>query len=300
MSGERSIVMLVGDPVGHSVSPPMQQAAFDALGLPLVYTTLRVGRADLVDAFPRLCRTTLGLNVTAPLKEAVIPLLDGVDPSAAAARSVNTVLFGNEGSWGASTDGDGFLDALAVAGVQSNAEAVVLGSGGAARAVAAALALRGTAVSIFGRTLESVNRLVEDLSALSEEGAPPVRVRPLTLEPSSLPGALSRADLLVNATPVGGSIDPGRSPIPDADLLHPRLTVFDLVYRPRRTRLLSDAAERGCRVVEGVEMLLRQGARSFEMWTGRPAPVEAMRAAALRALEDEPRPAMSTERGSTP
>ena len=117
---------------------------------------------------------------------------------------------------------------------------------------------------------------------------------------SSLPGALSRADLLVNATPVGGSIDPGRSPIPDADLLHPRLTVFDLVYRPRRTRLLSDAAERGCRVVEGVEMLLRQGARSFEMWTGRPAPVEAMRAAALRALEDEPRPALSTERGSTP
>src|SRR5205823_9772210 len=90
-------------------------------------------------------------------------------------------------------------------------------------AVAAALALRGTAVSIFGRTVESVNRLVEDLSALSEEGAPPVRVRPLTLEPSSLPGALSRADLLVNATPVGGSIDPGRSPIPDADLLHPRL-----------------------------------------------------------------------------
>jgi len=300
MSGERSTVMLVGDPVAHSVSPPMQQAAFDALGLPLVYTTLRVGRADLLDTFSRLSRTTLGLNVTAPLKEAVIPLLDGVDPSAAAARSVNTVLFGNEGSWGASTDGDGFLDALAVAGVQSNAEAVVLGSGGAARAVAAALALRGTAVSIVGRTLESVNRLVEDLSTLSEDGAPPLRLRPLTLEPSSLPDALSRADLLVNATPVGGWTDPGRSPIPNADLLHPRLTVFDLVYRPRRTRLLSDAVERGCRVVEGVEMLVRQGARSLEMWTGRPAPVEAMRAAAFKALEDEPRPAMSSEGGSAP
>jgi shikimate dehydrogenase len=111
-----------------------------------------------------------------------------------------------------------------------------------------------------------------------------------------LADALSRADLLVNATPVGGWPTVDGSPVPGS-MLHSCLTVFDLVSRPRRTRLLIDAGDRGCRVIEGVEMLLRQGARSFEIWTGRPAPLEAMRAAALDALDRDPEPAAASTRG---
>jgi shikimate dehydrogenase len=291
---ERTSVVLIGDPVAHSASPPMQQAAFDALGSSLVYTTLRVGRTELPGAFSALRRSAFGLNVTAPLKEAVIPLLDVVDPWAATAGSVNTVLFERGGTRGKSTDGDGFLDALAAAGLHDVGNAVVLGAGGAARAVAVALLSRGANIAIAGRASERLDRLVADLSGLSGESFRGARVDKLRFSGPDLAKALTSADLLVNATPVGAWPDPGQSPVSEA-ALHPGLAVFDLVYRPRRTRLLMAAIDRGCRVIEGVEMLVRQGARSFEVWTGRPAPVERMRTAALRALNHDP-PARDDER----
>jgi shikimate dehydrogenase len=282
-------VALIGDPVAHSVSPAMHRAAFAAAGLDLGYFPVTVRREELIDAFPRLRRTYLGMNVTAPLKEAVIPLLDTLSPAAARAGSVNTVLFADGGAQGMSTDGEGFVAAL-WNGLRGGGEgndggefpsgALVLGTGGAARAVAAALLSEGTRVVVCGRNAEAGDRMASDL------GVPFVPAHP-----GALVRELARAELLVNATPVGGPADAGAHPLLDSATLHPGLIVFDLVYRPRRTALLARAEAAGCRTVEGVEMLIEQAARSFEIWTGRPtAPVKVMREAACRALEASPEP----------
>jgi shikimate dehydrogenase len=275
-------VALIGDPVAHSVSPAIHRAAFAALGLDLDYVVLRVGREELADAFPLLRRTYLGLNVTTPLKEAAIPLLDSLSPTALRAGSVNTVLFGDGSARGMSTDGEGFMAALRARqtpGAWSPRWALILGMGGAARAVAASLLGGRAAVIVSGRNAQAGRRMAADLG-----------LRFVPAEPGPLADAVASADLLVNATPVGGPAGPAASPLPDSVPLHPGLVVFDLVYRPRRTPLLARAEAAGCATVEGIEMLVEQAARSFEIWTSLPAPVEVMREAAYRAVEAEPDP----------
>lgn len=272
MNGAR--FALIGDPVSASPSPTMHRAAFEAAGLPHEYVAVLVPDGALEEAWPGLRDRFRGLNVTIPHKERVVALLDALDDDAAASGSVNTVAFEGGRAVGHSTDGGGFLDALRRAGSGPIRRAVVLGAGGAARAVTAALRASGAGVAIANRTPERARRLAEDMGA-------GVVATPL----DALPGAVSEADLLVNATPVGTG-DPEASPLPDEVELHRGLTVFDLVYRPRRTRLLYRAAAEGCRTVEGMEMLIAQGARSFELWTGREAPLEAMRSAAERTLAE--------------
>lgn len=262
-------VALIGDPVGHSASPAMHRAGFAAAGLDLDYRAERVTRHDLPRAYGGLRRRYLGLNVTRPLKEAILPLVDTVGPEASAARSVNTVTFHDGVAVGDSTDGAGFLAALERAGVSASGHAVILGAGGAARAVGTALRGSGARVTIAARDPARASGPARYVGA---------RVIPFTVD--ALAPALEAADLLVNATPVGDVVPlPGNVPLPQA------LAVFDLVYRPRVTPLLEVAQARGCRTIEGVEMLVEQGARSFEIWTGMPAPVDEMRAAALEALD---------------
>jgi shikimate dehydrogenase len=267
------------------VSPAIHAAAFIALRLDLEYVSVRIIRDELAEAFPVLRRRFLGLNVTRPLKEAILPLLDDVSPEAAAAGSVNTVVFRNGRAEGHSTDGAGFLAALERSSASASRRALILGTGGAARAVAAALLKTGAAVLVSGRNAEAGRRLVEDLSAARTEGAGWGDVEFLSAEPLRLAREVELADLLVNATPVGGWPDIDESPLPEEVLLRPVHTVFDLVYRPRRTRLLDRASAAGCRVVEGIEMLIEQGARSFSIWTGLQAPVEVMRRAAYKSVE---------------
>ena len=262
----RPEIALVGDPVAHSASPAMQRAAFAAAGLAVDYTTVRIGAGELADAFPDLRRRFAGLNVTRPLKEAVLPLLDAVSPAAAAAGSVNTVVFSGGAARGESTDGAGFMAALARVTHLRVRRALILGTGGAARAVAAALRQDGAAVEVAGRNTGAAQRLREHLG-----------VDVIGNDVGSVAAAVESADLLVNATPVGAA-----ETLP----LHPALVVVDLVYRPRRTRLLERAALAGCRTVEGIEMLIEQGARSFELWTGGRAPVPEMRRAAYAALSE--------------
>ncbi|HXF56379.1 MAG TPA: shikimate dehydrogenase [Actinomycetota bacterium] len=276
MNGGPAAVALIGDPVAQSVSPEMQRAAFAALGLDLDYVAVRVPLDELPAIWPRLAASFRGLNVTRPLKQAVIPYLDGLSEEARRARSVNTVRFVQGRAEGHSTDGAGFLAALRRAGVGRVGRALVLGTGGAARAVVAALRSEGTVVRVSGRNRRAGQRLANELGA---RYVPP--------ETRALSTAVAMADLLVNATPVGSWPDVAASPLPDSVQLHPGLTVFDLVYRPRRTALLDRAARAGCRTVGGIEMLVEQGARSFELWTGLSAPVEIMREAALRALRSE-------------
>jgi shikimate dehydrogenase len=269
-------VALIGDPVAHSVSPAMQRAAFAAAGLDWSYVPIRVGRDELDDAWPGLVADLAGLNVTIPLKEAVIPLLDRLQPAARAAVSVNTVMLGGIETVGDSTDGAGFLAALEHADPRPRRRAVILGTGGAARAVAAALRGVGSEVRVLGRNVGAGARLADDVAGACFE--------PWEGAAAPLTDALDGADVLVNATPIGTG-DPATSPVPGSVRLEPSTTVFDLVYRPRRTALLDGAAACGCVIVGGIEMLVEQGARSFELWTGLRAPVGRMREAAYRALD---------------
>jgi shikimate dehydrogenase len=263
---------LIGDPVAGSVSPAMHRAAFEATGLDATYDVERLLPAKLPRRLDQLRRTHAGLNVTRPLKEAALPLLDTVAPGAARIGSVNTVAFDPQGrSRGESTDGFGAIAALRRAGALPAERAVVLGTGGAARAVAAALHDDGVSVLVFGRNAEAGRRLAGDLGVRFASGID---------DSALLRAALEGGGLLVNATP-NGDIVPAGVPLVG-------LTVFDLVYRPRRTALLSRAAAEGCLVVEGIEMLIEQGARSFEIWTDLAAPVEVMREAAHAALAGEP------------
>ncbi|MGH2664116.1 MAG: shikimate dehydrogenase [Actinomycetota bacterium] len=267
-------VALIGDPVSHSVSPAMHRAAFEVAGVDLDYVTVRVPREDLPAALPNLMEQHAGLNVTRPLKEAVIPLLDEVAPEALSAGSVNTIRVRRGRTVGRSTDGAGFLAALRRADAGPVRRAVVLGIGGAARAVTWALTRAGAPVTMVGRDLDAGRGVAAAVGATF-----------LPWEVRDLAPAVAHADLLVNATPIGQASDTEGCPLPDDVPFHGELTVFDLVYRPRVTELLRRAAAAGCPTVEGIDMLIEQGARSFEIWTGVPAPADVMRAAALAALE---------------
>jgi shikimate dehydrogenase len=279
-------VVLIGDPVDSSPSPVIHNAAFRELGLNIEYTALTVRSDGLPAAFQALRAYALGLNVTAPLKEAIIPYLDSVSGDASHAGSVNTVRFDDGHATGASTDGPGFMAAVGRAGAGQVERAMVLGTGGAARAVAWELASTGASVVTCGRNVVAGARLASDLTvSASLAGRAAGTVTFVPYEPATIVAALEDADLLVNATPVGAWPRTETHPLPPGVHLPSSMTVCDLVYRPRRTRLLQLAESFGCALVEGVEMLVEQAARSFAIWTGCEPPVGVMRATAYEALD---------------
>lgn len=264
-------VGLIGDPVAHSLSPPMQNAAFAATGLDLVYVPLLVRAERLDAALAGLAALGfVGANVTIPHKEAVARRCAGRTAVAEACGSVNTVTVAADGSLdGDSTDGAAVVDAVrALRGEDTvRAASLVLGAGGAALAAAAALATAGSSVTVYARRPEAA-------AAVAARLAPLGAVRAVDRLPTHLPR------VVVNATPLGGASALEESPLP-ADALARDQTVVDLAYRPdaRPTRLVEQAAAVGAGTVDGLEILVRQGALSFEQWTGTPAPLAAMRAA---------------------
>lgn len=269
------VCALLGFPARHSVGPVMHNAAFAALGLPLVYVAHDVAPADLEAAFGGArALGYLGLSITMPHKVAALSLVDEVDAMARAIGCINTVVNRDGRLVGSNSDGQGALDALARAGIPTrNQRVLVLGSGGAARALAMTMAMRGqpAAMEILGVVPDELDHLCADVAAQAS-----VPVTGGLLDDARLAAALVGADLVLHCTPVGMTPDTDRSLIA-ADLLRPQLVVFDAVYNPRRTKLLQQAAQRGCRVVEGLEMFLGQAMVQFELWTGRPAPAEVMR-----------------------
>lgn len=270
-------VGIIGHPLGHTLSPAFQQAAFDHLGIAATYRAYDLPPEE-VPAFVAGLRAPdwLGVNVTVPHKERVRALLDAEGPEAAAVGAVNTIV--NDGGQlvGHNTDVVGFRDALAEVGFAvRGARCVVLGAGGAARAVVYALRAGGAAeILVANRHVERAQRLLADL-------APHLPSAALPLDAAALAPALVRCDLLVNSTSVG--LRPGDAPLPD-DRLPAQALVYDLVYNPPQTRFLAAAAARGARTLGGLSMLVGQGAASFTLWTGRPAPREVMRRAAEAAL----------------
>ncbi len=272
---------VIGDPVSHSLSPAMHNAAFKALELDAEYTALHV-RPEYLSRFVDEARTDLsGFNITVPHKKAIIPMLDSVSDECMLTESVNTVVNRNGCLYGCSTDGYGLERALEKAfGVSPDGSSFVfLGAGGAVRAVAWHLIRRGAAsVSIVNRTFARAEKLVADLRKSSGPNAAPEAVA--LSDTDSVAAVLSKCDVLVQATSLGLRED-DPSPV-DPDILPREMCVYDTIYR--NTSLLREAAKRGCRTADGRLMLLYQGARSFEIWTGLDAPVKTMEGALENAL----------------
>lgn len=280
---------IIGDPVAHSLSPRMHTAAFDALGLNWRYLAFRVGASELAAAVRGMAALGFaGFNVTVPHKEAVVPLLDGVDAAARQIGAVNTVRVEDGRLIGFNTDAAGLRDALMVDGGArlAGSRCLVLGAGGAGRAAAFALAQAGAAhLVILNRTASRAEELAAQVSAA--ERACDITAGPL--DPAAGARAAQRADVLVHATSatmsaaMGGS--GGRAGWLEAlrSALRGGMTVLDMVYTPRWTELLEAARSAGAAAVSGLSMLVYQGARSFEIWTGRSAPVDVMK----RALDAE-------------
>ena len=288
MKADRTIrnkVGVTGYPLSHTISPAFQQPAFDHYGIPAKYRAYPVA----VEGLPALVAALrgpewLGLNVTIPHKEAVAALVDRCTAAAQTIGAVNT-LFKADGSLvGDNTDAHGFLSALREDGATdpAGARVLVLGAGGAGRAVLVALAQAGAGrITLANRHRERAENLLGSLAAalrLPDTGV-------VDWDSAELHTAANAADVIVNATAVGMAKGPAPelSPLPSS-VFHSGQIVFDLVYTPRRTPLLRRAQQGGARALDGLPMLVYQGAKAFERWTGKPAPLKLMKAKALAAL----------------
>ena len=272
---------IIGHPIGHSISPVFQQAALDAIGFDGTYQAWDVapdGVGEFVDGLH--APGTLGINVTVPHKEAVIPFLDEVDDWASTAGAVNTIVNRGGRLAGHNTDGIGFLRALREGAdfEPRGRDVLVLGAGGSARGVVYALARAGVAqMFIANRTLERAQRL----AALSIDSGAAAE----SLELSQAGEAAREVALIVNCTSMGMVHGPDETGTPlSAASIPSSVLVNDLVYNPLETPLLREAARAGASTLGGIQMLVYQGAASFEMWTGQDAPVPVMLEAATAAM----------------
>ncbi len=272
-------VGVIGYPIGHSISPVFQQAAFDHLGIRARYEAWETHPSKLKERIEGLRSPgALGANVTVPHKEAVIPLLDTVDPLATQIGAVNTIINRNGKLAGYNTDALGFLRSLAEDGHfdPKSKRVLILGAGGAARAVSFALLTSGIAhLTIANRPRYLAENLV---ARLRDSGQKQVEVGIWKRVPAGI-------DLIVNCTPIGmkGGPSPKRSPLAPSQV-PPSVLVYDVVYNPPETPLMKAARKSGAKAVGGLHMLVYQGAASFELWTGQKAPLSVMLPIAEKAL----------------
>ena len=282
ISGSTKVAAIFGHPITHTLSPLIQNAAFAAAGLDIVYVPFHVapdGLGAAVEAVRAL--ELIGVNVTIPHKERVIDHLDEVDPTARAIGAVNTVVNRDGVLAGYNTDGEGYLASLAEeTGFEpAGKRVIIIGAGGAARAILHTLLSRGAAsVLLANRTIKRADELAEEFKGVFES----TDVAVTGLAPDELAGRAAQADLVVNTTSLGME---GQPPLDfPVDALGEGAVVSDIVYKPLETELLKAAKARGLEVHGGLGMLIHQGALGFSLWTGHDAPVEAMKKAAAGAL----------------
>jgi shikimate dehydrogenase len=273
ITASTTLCAVIGNPVGHSLSPEIHNAAFGHLGLDWIYTAFRV--EDLAPAIAGIRALGIrGVSVTIPHKVAALPLLDSLDETAAKIGAVNTIVNTGGRLHGINTDGAGALRALTAAGHNpEGASVLILGSGGAARAIAFTIAMHAppSRLAIAGIVPGELAALCADIAAATS-----VSPVPLAMTADALRAAAAEARIIINCTPLGMSPQTEASPL-HAELMNSGHVVFDIVYNPLMTKLLHDAAARGAAVIPGIEMFLHQACLQFEHWTGLPAPAEVMR-----------------------
>lgn len=270
---------IFGNPVNHSLSPVMHNAAFAASGMNAVYMAFQpAGIRDALAAMRALPIT--GASITSPFKTAVMDFLDDVDSLALDIGSVNTLHYSRGKLKGYNTDGYGALMALVEAGIGiRGTRFLVIGNGGSARAIAFTLLQAGGEIVIAGRNAERIAALAGDLKEKSS------RVDHILL-PDLTSASMKGTGVVINTTPAGMEPDTDCIPLED-ELILPEHALFDIVYAPHWTRFLLKGKQKGCRVLHGIEMLIYQGAKQFELWTGRRAPADVMRAAVGKHLSGQ-------------
>ena len=270
----KKIYGIIGDPVAHSLSPVMHNAAFEKLGMDAVYLAFRVSSEEVGDAIRGAKSLGIsGLNVTIPLKEKALFFVDA-EPIAKKIGAINTIDFSSGTPIGYNTDGIGSLRVLKeTVGEIKGKNVLILGAGGAAKAISFYLDAKGAKITIANRTKERAVHLTSKLSNADFSG--------LGVE---LGKRIEASDILINATSVGMHPNEDVSLV-SADMMHPDLVVFDIVYNPMETKLLREAKRAGVKkIVDGVKMLVYQGAASFRIWTKEEPPIEVMENAVRDAL----------------
>jgi shikimate dehydrogenase len=280
MNGRRNRLGLVGHPVAHSLSPAMHNSVFKKLGMDYSYEAFDV-RPDDVIAFLDRCKESsfLGLNVTVPYKVEVMKYIDNVSENAQLIGAVNTIKFEGTDVYGYNTDGIGCIKALSDAGVSIDEKKIlILGSGGAARAIAFQCIIDGAHICISNRTRARAKGLASEIETRLGE-----KIRVLDYSKDALIEELDDIDILINATTVGMEHETGDEIIP-WEVLPSTIAVMDIVYNPLETNLLRKARARGCKTISGVGMLVHQGAESLRIWLGIDPPVKVMEEAVLARL----------------
>ena len=278
IKGSTNIVGLIGHPVEHSFSPPMHNAAFDELGMDYAYVAFDADPANLKSAIEGAKSLNIkGFNVTIPHKIEVMKYLDELDEVARLIGAVNTIDFKN--MKGYNTDGIGAVRAIEEVTSIKNKNVVIAGAGGASRAISFYIAKYGAdSLTILNRNVEKAQNLADDVSdsgLISDVGVGSIM---------EIDGHVKNADILIDTTPVGMDPHIDDEAIVKAENMHENLVVFDAVYNPNETVLLKEAIKAGAKPVYGIKMLLYQGVESFEIWTGKKAPVDVMEKALKETL----------------
>ncbi|EOS7926607.1 shikimate dehydrogenase [Enterococcus hirae] len=279
ISGKTKLTGFFAKPASHSLSPLMHNLAFSHWGIDAVYLAFEVDQTNLRQAVESI-RTLdmLGVNVSMPNKTAVLAHLDQLSPEAELIGAVNTIVHQEQRLIGYNTDGMGFVRSVNETGHPiKNQKIVVLGAGGAAKAIVVQMALEGAQeITIYKRLNATFLPLKEYFAKVSEKTGCPIRLHDYADE-SQLALDLSQANLLINATDIGMGSKKDQLPIADVKLLHSQLAVFDLIYSPSETCLIQEAKKMGIKAYNGLGMLIHQGAIAFELWTHQEMPVQNIR-----------------------
>lgn len=278
LNTETKLCGVIGYPLGHSLSPIMHKSAFNKLGLDYDYLIFEVHEQEFSSAFEDLkSKGFRGLNVTMPYKLEIMEYLDNIEASTRDIGAVNTIVNDDGVLTGYNTDGFGALEALRSNGVDFKnlkGKILIMGAGGAARAIAITLTKLGAEIIIANRTFQSGETLVNTLKNIGTSEA---------IKIAEISENIDEVELVINCTSVGMHGGPEGSLLPE-ELIRNDMIVFDIVYSPKNTPLLTVAEKCGAKVIYGYEMLVHQGARAFELWTGETAPLEVMRQAVLGEL----------------
>lgn len=272
ISTKTKLTGLIGHPVTQSLSHKMHNAAFQYLNLDYMYFPFDIQEKDLPNTVLGLKALGFkGFNVTMPFKQTIMQYLDEISKEAQLIGSVNTIVNCDGYFVGHNTDGKGFIQALKDENLDvGNKVFVLAGAGGAARSIAVQLALEGVEeLIILNRTIEAANRIAEVI----RKNISSCKIKTDDLSDKSLRKYVNGADVFVNCTPIGMFSSQDKSVIEDSSILRSDLAVCDLIYKPQQTRLLQIAEDKGCKTINGLGMLLWQGAFAFELWTGVPMPV---------------------------